>query len=86
MPDSAPGITFLLHNADMILSLLTAGLHCYCPPLRCFDRLLQYLVESIRMFPKQQELKELMKDAGFKVVSHTDLTFGVVAIHSGFKL
>lgn len=46
----------------------------------------QYLVESIRMFPRQEELKNLMEDAGFRVVSHENLSFGVVAIHSGFKL
>jgi 2-methoxy-6-polyprenyl-1,4-benzoquinol methylase len=38
------------------------------------------------MFPKQQQLEDIMSDAGFKVVSHTDLTFGVVSVHSGFKL
>eukprot|EP00752_Nemacystus_decipiens_P005583 g5052.t1 len=46
----------------------------------------QYLVESIRMFPGQEELEERMSSAGFKVVSHTNLTAGVVAIHSGFKM
>ena len=46
----------------------------------------QYLVESIRKFPKQEELKDLMREAGFKSVAHEDLTGGVVAIHSGFKL
>ncbi|CAM9229153.1 unnamed protein product [Chrysoparadoxa australica] len=45
----------------------------------------QYLVESIRMFPKQEELKGMMSEAGFHVVTHTDFTFGVVAVHSGFK-
>ncbi|CAM9866723.1 unnamed protein product [Hapterophycus canaliculatus] len=46
----------------------------------------QYLVESIRMFPGQEELEERMSSAGFKVVSHTNLTAGVVAVHSGFKM
>ena len=46
----------------------------------------QYLVESIRKFPRQEELAEMMLDAGFKSVTHEDLTGGVVAIHSGFKL
>ncbi|CAM9344553.1 unnamed protein product [Ectocarpus sp. 12 AP-2014] len=46
----------------------------------------QYLVESIRMFPGQEELEERMSSAGFKVVSHCNLTAGVVAVHSGFKM
>ncbi|CAM9138227.1 unnamed protein product [Ectocarpus fasciculatus] len=46
----------------------------------------QYLVESIRMFPGQEELEERMSSAGFKVVSHSNLTAGVVAVHSGFKM
>ena len=46
----------------------------------------QYLVESIRRFPKQDELENMMREAGFKSVSHENITGGVVAIHSGFKL
>lgn len=46
----------------------------------------QYLVESIRMFPKQQEWAKQIEDAGFRCVSYTNLTGGIVAIHSGFKL
>jgi 2-methoxy-6-polyprenyl-1,4-benzoquinol methylase len=46
----------------------------------------QYLVESIRNFPKQEEFKEMIKDAGFKGVNYTNLTGGIVAIHSGIKI
>lgn len=46
----------------------------------------QYLVESIRMFPKQPEWAKQIEDAEFKCVSYTNLTGGIVAIHSGFKL
>jgi len=46
----------------------------------------QYLVESIRMFPKQPQWAKQIEDAGFKCVSYTNLTGGIVAIHSGFKL
>ncbi len=46
----------------------------------------QYLVESIRKFPKQTEFAHLIEEAGFKVVTYTNLTGGVVAIHSGFKI
>ena len=46
----------------------------------------QYLVESIRMFPSQEELKARMEAVGFSKVSYTNLTMGVVAIHSGWKI
>eukprot|EP01027_Heterolobosea_sp_BB2_P005545 GEZU01008465.1.p1 GENE.GEZU01008465.1~~GEZU01008465.1.p1 ORF type:complete len:240 (-),score=85.82 GEZU01008465.1:154-873(-) len=46
----------------------------------------QYLVESIRKFPNQETFKRMIEDAGFKYVSYTNMTFGVVAIHSGFKV
>lgn len=46
----------------------------------------QYLVESIRKFPRQDELCEMMEVAGMGAVSYENLTGGVVAIHSGFKL
>lgn len=46
----------------------------------------QYLVESIRKFPKQTEFAGLIEDAGFKCVTYTNLTGGMVAIHSGFKI
>jgi len=46
----------------------------------------QYLVESIRKFPTQEELANMMREAGFSCVEYTNLTYGVVCIHSGFKL
>lgn len=46
----------------------------------------QYLVESIRKFPNQESLKGLIENVGFQHVSYENLTFGIVAIHSGFKL
>ncbi len=46
----------------------------------------QYLVESIRRFPKQEEFTSMIKDAGFKAVHYENLSFGIAAIHSGFKL
>ena len=46
----------------------------------------QYLVESIRRFPKQEKLAAMMLEAGFVDVSHENLTGGIVALHSGFKL
>ena len=46
----------------------------------------QYLVESIRMHPGQEELRELMQAAGFQQVRYKNLTGGVVAVHTGYKL
>jgi 2-methoxy-6-polyprenyl-1,4-benzoquinol methylase len=46
----------------------------------------QYLVESIRKFPRQPDFVQMIKNAGFKAVTYENLTFGVCAIHSGFKL
>ena len=38
------------------------------------------------MGPKQEALAQMMRDAGMRSVSYTNLTFGTVAIHSGFRL
>jgi len=46
----------------------------------------KYLVESIRQFPRQQEFKSMIEQAGFRFTSYRNLTFGVVAIHTGFKM
>lgn len=45
----------------------------------------QYLVESIRKFPDQLEFAGMIERAGFSNVTHENMTFGVVAAHSGFK-
>lgn len=45
----------------------------------------QYLVESIRKFPPQAALCRRMESAGFQGVKHEDLSFGIAAIHRGFK-
>ena len=46
----------------------------------------QYLVESIRRFPPQEELAQMMRDAGFERVSYRNLSGGIAAIHSGWRL
>eukprot|EP01065_Artemidia_motanka_P030445 TRINITY_DN36478_c0_g1_i1.p1 TRINITY_DN36478_c0_g1~~TRINITY_DN36478_c0_g1_i1.p1 ORF type:complete len:296 (+),score=86.81 TRINITY_DN36478_c0_g1_i1:83-970(+) len=46
----------------------------------------QYLVESIRRFPKPDAFADMMRDAGLRAVSYEPLTLGVVCIHSGWKL
>lgn len=46
----------------------------------------QYLVESIRKFPSQAELADMMGQAGFARVKLRALSGGIAAIHSGWKL
>jgi demethylmenaquinone methyltransferase/2-methoxy-6-polyprenyl-1,4-benzoquinol methylase len=45
----------------------------------------RYLVESIRKHPGQQELKQMMEQAGCTRVDYYNLTAGVVALHVGHK-
>jgi demethylmenaquinone methyltransferase/2-methoxy-6-polyprenyl-1,4-benzoquinol methylase len=46
----------------------------------------QYLVESIRKFPDQEAFAAMIRDAGFEQVKYRNLTMGVAALHSGWKL
>ena len=46
----------------------------------------QYLVESIRKFPNQETFANMIASAGFSVVEYDNLSFGVTAIHSGYKI
>ena len=46
----------------------------------------QYLVESIRKFPKPKVFARMIEFAGFRRVSFRPMTGGVVALHSGWRL
>jgi len=46
----------------------------------------QYLVESIRRFPSQERFAEMLRRADFAKVSFRNLSGGVAAIHSGWRL
>lgn len=46
----------------------------------------QYLVESIRNFPDQETFLGMVRDAGFEQAKYRNLTMGVAALHSGWKL
>jgi len=46
----------------------------------------QYLAESIRKHPPQDELKAMLDTAGFERTGYRNLSGGIVAIHDGFKL
>jgi len=44
-----------------------------------------YLSESIRAWPDQAGLALIMSECGWKSVAWQDLTFGIVAVHIGYK-
>ena len=46
----------------------------------------QYLVESIRRFPTQDNLAGMMTKAGFAQVSYRNLSAGIAALHSGWRI
>jgi len=46
----------------------------------------QYLVESIRKFPIQEKFAAMIRNAGFGRVSYRNLTGGIAAIHSGWRI
>jgi demethylmenaquinone methyltransferase/2-methoxy-6-polyprenyl-1,4-benzoquinol methylase len=46
----------------------------------------QYLAESIRMFPDQETLAGMMRDAGLRQVTVRNLSGGIAAIHGGWRL
>jgi demethylmenaquinone methyltransferase/2-methoxy-6-polyprenyl-1,4-benzoquinol methylase len=46
----------------------------------------QYLVESIRRFPDQETFAGMISAAGFEQVRYRNLTMGVAALHSGWKI
>ena len=46
----------------------------------------RYLVESIRKFPTQERFCDMIQEAGFGLVTHENLSMGIAAIHSGFKM
>ncbi|MEL6946755.1 MAG: bifunctional demethylmenaquinone methyltransferase/2-methoxy-6-polyprenyl-1,4-benzoquinol methylase UbiE [Pseudomonadota bacterium] len=46
----------------------------------------QYLVESIRKFPDQKRFAQIIRDAGFDRVDYRNMTGGITALHTGWKL
>lgn len=46
----------------------------------------QYLVESIRKFPDQETFATMIRDAGFDQVKFRNLSMGIAALHSGWKI
>lgn len=46
----------------------------------------QYLVESIRRFPDQESFAAMIRSAGFEQVKYRNLSMGIAALHSGWKI
>ncbi|MGA1276616.1 MAG: bifunctional demethylmenaquinone methyltransferase/2-methoxy-6-polyprenyl-1,4-benzoquinol methylase UbiE [Gemmobacter sp.] len=46
----------------------------------------QYLVESIRRFPEQEAFAAMIREAGFGQVRYRNLSMGIAALHSGWKI
>ena len=46
----------------------------------------QYLVESIRKFPDQESFASMIRAAGFENVKFRNLSMGIAALHSGWKV
>tara|TARA_A100001015_G_scaffold301957_1_gene389561 strand:- start:1512 stop:2261 length:750 start_codon:yes stop_codon:yes gene_type:complete len=46
----------------------------------------QYLVESIRQFPEQDAFSKLLSLKGFENVKYRNLSLGIAALHSGWKI
>lgn len=46
----------------------------------------QYLVESIRKFPDQDTFAQMISDAGFANVKYRNMSMGIAALHSGWKI
>ena len=90
-----PGGRFLcLEFSQVVLPLLTELYDLYSfkvlpavGQLVAGDRAAyQYLVESIRRFPPQEELGAMIATAGLDQVRYRNLTGGIAAIHSAWRL
>ena len=46
----------------------------------------QYLVESIRKFPDQETFLSMVQEAGFENTNYRNLSLGIAALHSGWKI
>ncbi|WP_170418180.1 bifunctional demethylmenaquinone methyltransferase/2-methoxy-6-polyprenyl-1,4-benzoquinol methylase UbiE [Ruegeria atlantica] len=46
----------------------------------------QYLVESIRKFPDQETFLSMVRTAGFENAKYRNLSMGIAALHSGWKI
>ena len=84
----------ILEFSHMTAPLLQKGYDAYSfaviPPMGAMvagDReSYQYLIESIRRFPKQDAFADEIKQAGFSKVNVTNFSGGIAALHTGWAL
>ena len=79
----------LAHASTHVHALLSTLARATPPPIARLHHTgdsYQYLVESIRKFPKQEAFETMLADAGFRCTAHDDLMGGIVAIHTGFSV
>ena len=84
----------ILEFSHMTAPMLQKGYDAYSfaviPPMGAMvagDReSYQYLIESIRRFPKQDAFADEIKQAGFSKVNVTNFSGGIAALHTGWAL
>ena len=77
-PDSAAGLLYDLYSFRVLPALgqvVARDRESY-----------QYLVESIRQFPPQDELLDLIGAAGLEQASYRNLSGGIAALHSAWRI
>jgi demethylmenaquinone methyltransferase/2-methoxy-6-polyprenyl-1,4-benzoquinol methylase len=53
--------------------------------MSCDPEAYHYLVESIRRFPDQEELKRILEQTGFVAVRYRNFSFGIACLHIGSR-
>jgi len=74
-----PNLDFIYKNYSKLIPLIGKAVIGQKEPY-------EYLVKSIEEFINQEELLNLMKKNNFKNCSYRNLSGGIVAIHSGWKI
>ena len=88
------GQLMILEFSQLVVNFLKPGYRSYSdyyiPMLGKFiardEPSYLYLVESIRRHPDQETLKTMIKQAGFSRVNYLNMTGGIVALHTAYKL
>ncbi|KAG1142244.1 hypothetical protein G6F37_011551 [Rhizopus arrhizus] len=77
--------SFLVQNVENLSDIPSESVDAYTIAFGIRTRI---HVESIHKFSPQEKIVQIICDAGFKTVGkvYEDLTFGVVAIHSDYKI
>jgi demethylmenaquinone methyltransferase/2-methoxy-6-polyprenyl-1,4-benzoquinol methylase len=66
--------TYLKYGMPLVARLASSNAPAY-----------EYLMDSIRAWPRQRELAAWLREAGYERVAYRNLTAGIVALHRGYK-